>query len=192
MNPALTDEVLVRRHCEGDGLALPALMERHRGSLMTFLRRTVPDEQLAEEVFVDTWLAIHRAAPQWRPEAKFRTFLFRVARNRAVSALRTRGEAGRRKAVLYTSGRHLRLVPGGADPERSASARQALTRLEIAIAALPEPRRCALLLHHVEGLSYPEIADVMECPLGTVKTHLHQARKTLKELLSAAAEGAAS
>lgn len=192
MIPQATDEQLLRRHVAGDGGALAELIDRHRVPLMTFLRRTVPDEQVAEEVFIDTWLAIHRAAAKWRPEAQFRTFLFQVGRNRAVSALRRKGEAGRRASVLYTSGRHLRLVPGGADPERAAGARERVRRTEEAVATLSEPRRTALLLHAVEGLSYPEIAEVMSCPLGTVKTHIFQARKALREQLASLVEGAAS
>ena len=94
--------------------------------------------------------------------------------------------------MLYTSGRHLRLVPGGVDPERRASARERLLRTEAAIAALPEPRRTALLLHHVEGLSTAEVAAVMDCPQGTVKTHIFQARKALREALTPASEGAVS
>lgn len=189
---ALTDEALLRRHSTGDSLALSALMERHRGALMNYLRRTTGSPELAEEVFVDTWFAVHKAAASWVPEAKFSTFLFRIGRNRAVSALRGKGEAGRRKSVMYTSGRHLRLVPGNGDPEHKASARERLGNLEAAIAQLSEPRRTALLLHHIEGLSYPEIADVMGCPLGTVKPHIFQARKELRETLGQHAEGAVS
>lgn len=188
------DEQLLVRHREGDATALPQLIERHRRSLMTFLRRTVQNPELAEEVFVDTFYAVHRAADRWTPDASFRTFLFRIGRNRAVSALRKAAEKTSRLGTpIEVEGRpRLTLVDGGAGPERRASAREQLRRTEAALADLAEPRRTALLLHHVDGLSYPEIAQVMEVPLGTVKTHIFQARRHLKRALADSAEGAAS
>ena len=194
LSPIGPDEQLLLRHREGDTTALPQLIERHRRGLMTFLRRTVQDPELAEEVFVDTFYAVHKAADRWTPDASFRTFLFRIGRNRAVSALRRAAEKTSRLGTpLHVDGRpRLTLVDGGADPERRAAARERLRQTDAALADLAEPRRTALLLHHVEGLSYPEIAQVMEIPLGTVKTHIFQARRHLKRTLADDREGAAS
>ena len=189
MPDARSDEQLLIAHRDGDGGALGELLERYRGPVMTYLVRTVRDRALAEEVFLDTFLALHRAAAKYTEQGAFRAWVFRIARNRAVSALRKVHERIMRQSISLSpdpddNGRpRLQLLQGGAGPERLAAAREQLDLLEVAIAALPENRRSALLLFHVEGLSYPEVAASMDVPLGTVKTWIHQARKGLRATL---------
>lgn len=184
-----TDEQLLIAHRDGDGGALAELLERYRGPVMSYLVRTVRDRALAEEVFIDTFLALHKAAANYTEQGAFRAWVFRIARNRAVSALRKVHERIMRQSVSLSpqpddDGRpRLQLLQGGAGPERITAAREQLDRLEEAIAALPENRRTALLLYHVEGLSYPEVAESLDVPLGTVKTWIHQARKGLRASL---------
>lgn len=184
-----TDEQLLIAHRDGDGTALRELLERYRGPVMTYLVRTVRDRALAEEVFVDTFFALHKAASKYNEQGAFRAWVFRIARNRAVSALRKVHERVMRQSVSLSPDPdnddrpRLQLLQGGAGPERLTAAREQLDRLEEAIAALPENRRSALLLFHVEGLSYPEVAETLQVPLGTVKTWIHQARKGLRASL---------
>lgn len=184
-----TDEELLIAHRDGDGAALAELIERYRGPVMTYLVRTVRDRPLAEEVFLDTFLALHKAAAGYSEQGAFRAWVFRIARNRAVSALRKVHERIMRQSVSLSPDPEeglrprLQLIQGGAGPERLTAAREQLDQLDTAIAALPENRRSALLLFHVEGLSYPEVADALGVPLGTVKTWIHQARKTLRASL---------
>jgi RNA polymerase sigma-70 factor, ECF subfamily len=181
-----TDEQLLIAHRDGDGKALAELLERYRGPVMTYLVRTVRDRALAEEVFLDTFLALHKAAAKYTEQGAFRAWVFRIARNRAVSALRKVHERIMRQSVSLSPDPEegprprLQLIQGGAGPERLTAAREQLDQLDVAIAALPENRRSALLLYHVEGLSYPEVAESLDVPLGTVKTWIHQARKTLR------------
>jgi RNA polymerase sigma-70 factor (ECF subfamily) len=183
-----TDEDLLFAHRDGDRHALAELIDRYRGPVMTYLVRTLRDRPLAEEVFIDTFLALHRAADTYQPQGAFRAYVFRIARNRAISALRRVHERiSRRSLSLSPEPDEVRprfqLIQGGAGPEQLTGTRQQLDRLDEAIAALPENRRSALLLVHVEGLSYPEAAEALDVPLGTVKTWIHQARKTLRQEL---------
>ena len=181
-----SDAELLTAHRLGDATALRELMERYRVPVTTFLVRTVRDRALADEVFVDTFMALHRAAGDYDDQGAFRAWVFRIARNRAISALRRVHERTMRSATRLdedpeVTGRpRLQLVHGGAGPERSFAAKEQLDRLEGAIGRLPENRRSALLLFHVEGLSYPEVAEVLDVPLGTVKTWIFQARKQLR------------
>lgn len=184
-----TDEQLLIAHRDGDRGALGELLERYRGPVMTYLVRTVRDRPLAEEVFLDTFLALHKAAADYTEQGAFRAWVFRIARNRAVSALRKVHERIMRQSVSLSpdpedgSRPRLQLIQGGAGPERLTAAREQLDQLDVAVAALPENRRSALLLFHVEGLSYPEVAEALDVPLGTVKTWIHQARKSLRVAL---------
>ena len=185
MGEPRTDEELLFAHRDGDRLALGELLERYRGPVMTYLVRTLRDRALAEEVFIDTFVALHRSCHTYNPQNAFRAYVFRIARNRAISALRRVHERVMRQSVSLSpepddSRPRLQLIQGGAGPERLTAAREQLDRLEAAIDALPENRRSALLLVHVEGLSYPEAASALDVPLGTVKTWIHQARKTLR------------
>lgn len=185
MGDERTDEELLFAHRDGDRFALGELLERYRGPVMTYLVRTLRDRALAEEVFIDTFVALHRSAEKYKPQGAFRAYVFRIARNRAISALRRVHERIMRQSVSLSpepeeTRSRFQLIQGGAGPERLTAARQQLDKLEIAVAALPENRRSALLLVHVEGLSYPEAAAALDVPLGTVKTWIHQARKTLR------------
>ncbi|MCO4774004.1 MAG: RNA polymerase sigma factor [Deltaproteobacteria bacterium] len=190
MGDARTDEELLFAHRDGDRQALGELLERYRGPVMTYLVRTLRDRALAEEVFMDTFVALHRSCHTYSPQNAFRAYVFRIARNRAISALRRVHERVMRQSVSLSpepddSRPRLQLIQGGAGPERLTAAREQLDRLEAAVQALPENRRSALLLVHVEGLSYPEAAEALDVPLGTVKTWIHQARKTLRAELGA-------
>ncbi len=188
MPTTLSDEELLFAHRDGDPTALAELIDRYRGPVMTYLVRTLRDRALAEEVFIDTFVALHKSAADYTPQNAFRAYVFRIARNRAISALRRVHERIMRQSVSLSpepddSRPRFQLIQGGAGPERLTAARQQIDQLEDAIAALPENRRTALLLVHVEGLSYPQAAEAMDVPLGTVKTWIHQARKSLKAVL---------
>lgn len=185
MGDERTDEALLFAHRDGDRLALGELLERYRGPVMNYLVRTLRDRALAEEVFIDTFVALHRSAEKYKPQGAFRSYVFRIARNRAISALRRVHERIMRQSISLSpepeeTRPRFQLIQGGAGPERLTAARQQLDRLDSAVQALPENRRSALLLVHVEGMSYPEAAEVLDVPLGTVKTWIHQARKTLR------------
>jgi RNA polymerase sigma-70 factor (ECF subfamily) len=184
-----SDEELFFLHRDGDPKALAELLERYRRPVMTYLVRTVGDRALAEEAFVDTFLALHQASHAYQAQGAFRSFVFRIARNRAVSALRRTAERIHRLSSSIEAAAEderrprLQLVHGGVGPERTASARRRLRAVEDALATLPERHRTALLLYNVEGIPYPEIAQILDVPLGTVKTWIHQARKGLKKQL---------
>lgn len=185
MGDTRTDEQLFFAHRDGDRFAMGELIDRYRAPVVNYLVRTVRNHELAEEVFIDTMVALHKSARTYSAQGAFRAYVFRIARNRAISAMRRVHERVMRQSVSLShdpdSGRpKLQIIQGGAGPERVTAARQQLDTLEAAIAELPENRRSALLLVHVEGMSYPEAAEVMNVPLGTIKTWIHQARKTLK------------
>ena len=183
MNPkdpaAITDERLVERYLEGDPDAFRVIIDRYHDDLMRFLRRMTGSHALAEDVFQDTFLQIHSSLTTFDTSRRFKPWLFTIAANKARDALR---RAKRRKAHSLDAAASedgpafvdlMALdLPGPdfpmEDEERNALVQQALD-------AVPLHQREILLLAYFQKLSYQQIADVFEIPLGTVKSRLHAA-----------------
>lgn len=160
----------------GDRNAFSMLVRRHQHALYRYLVRMVgsPDDalELTQDAFVRAWQAL----PQWKPSARFRTWLFSIGRNAALDLLRRRGTV-----EFVPLDDAIEGVYGGAGPEQQAQATQELRRLEAGLARLTPEHREVLLLREIEDMSYEEIGRVLSLSEGTVKSRLARARAALIE-----------
>ena len=184
--PPLTDERLVELALDGDEEAFGLLVRRYQRRLTAFLSQLVGDLELArelsQEAFVRAWSALARFDPKYR----FSTWLFRIAHNLGIDQLRRR----RLKTVsLYRTdaeGDEVEVVmpDAGKDPLGHLENHALASELRQVIDGLRPEYRELVLLRHFAGLSYQEIADFKEMPLGTVKNKLFRAHSVLRKALA--------
>lgn len=177
------DSALVERARSGDGEAFDELVRRHQDRLWGFLASWVRDPDDRQELVQEVFLAAFRGIGRFRGDARFRTWLFQIAVNQA-RAFRRR--AARRPPLLEIDALTepdlgLPNRPVAPAPDAAAAGREARERIWDLVAEMPESWQAALRLRYLEGLSQPEIARALGVPVGTVKVHLHRARKRLAE-----------
>ena len=171
-----SDEELIRRTAEGDHAAFQALVERHHAGVCRFLRVVVRAHDDTEDLVQETFLAAFRFAHQFRGEASFRTWLFRIAKNAAYQAHTKSSRQNERTVDLVVT---LRAVAANEDPEQRAIMAQRWSTLERLLASLdPEDRR-VLMLRDFRGLSGEDTARVLGIGLAAMKSRLHRARMRL-------------
>ncbi len=173
------DETLIARTLEGDLSAFEGIVARHRAVVFRVAARIVgPDD--ADDVSQDTFLRAFHRLEQYRGSATFRTWLLQITQNTALNAL---AWARRRPSAPADEAPE----PPDRDPHRQPVSelerRERRRRLELKLDALRPEYRSLLVLRDLEGLSYDEIAGVLDMPLGSVKGRLHRARTELIELL---------
>jgi RNA polymerase sigma-70 factor, ECF subfamily len=188
----LPDEELMTRYVCGEETAFELLLDRYRSPLFGFLARYLGRTDRAEDVFQETFLEVIRARKQYRPEHRFASWLYRIARNRAVDRLRRNGfrEMESLQAPLGDGDEdgeaRLGRIPGtNPDPEAVARGAQLESALDRALASLPPEQREVLWLKERSGLSLQEMAEMLGVPENTVKSRLRYAldkiRSRLKE-----------
>jgi RNA polymerase sigma-70 factor, ECF subfamily len=166
------------------------LIRRYERPVFALLFRMVRDRELAEDLAQETFVKALNAIESYRPEFKFSSWIFKIANNAAIDHLRRREldtlsldgspHAETPEAMQATA---LQIGARQETPLETVEAKELGTAIEAAIGSLrPEYRSC-ILLRHVEGRAYEEIAEIMEIPLGTVKTYIHRARKELRDAL---------
>lgn len=173
----LAERVLVLRCQLGDEIAFEALFDRHHGRVLYYLRGLVGRAE-AEDVLQRVWLTVYRKIGGLeRPEA-FRAWLYRIARNTAISRLRRR----RDRVSLDSAPAREQLV---VDPEVEDDGLPGadVDALRAALEELSDEHREVVVLRYVEGLSYQQIAEVVEAPVGTVRSRLHYAKRALAEAM---------
>ena len=171
------DEDWVKRAQAGDRKAFSELVRRHQRPVHRYLLRMLGSHddamELTQEAFIKAWQAL----PQWRPEAQFRTWLFRIANNSALDALR------HRKLVEFVPLEDSFDAPGSEpDPAHQAQVTQEVGQLDASLKKLMPEHRQILLLREVEEMSYEEIGSVLSLNEGTVKSRLARARAALIEI----------
>jgi len=186
MRPAVakTDEEWMLRLRGGDEEAFNVLVAKYRAPVIHFLHRMVyrrePAEDLAQEVF----LRMYRARKSYQPRAKFSTWLFRIATNVALNALRD-GRMRHQREISMEGGETAQPL-AEALPDGMATAEQWLLRAERhaeirrAVEELPEKQRLAVLLHKYQELDYTEIAEILDCSESALKSLLFRAYETLR------------
>jgi RNA polymerase sigma-70 factor (ECF subfamily) len=183
------DAALMLAFQRGDAGAFRTLFERHARAMVAFCHHFVRDGARAEELAQDVFVKLHQAAGRYRPSARFRTFLYRIASNHCLNELR-RGEYGARRAADGAEPADPDALPSrGVSPEDAAGAADLERAVGDLLARLPEKQRVALVLCRLEGLSYEEIAEVLDTSVSAVKSLVHRATVAAAEALAPFAEG---
>jgi RNA polymerase sigma-70 factor, ECF subfamily len=178
------DAELVAQWQAGDLRAFETLVRRHERRVFRLLYRMLGSREEAEDATQEAFLSLHRHGHRFRREARFSTFLYRVAANAALNRRRSLGRA--RARVEEFGRRHLVGDEGPAtapDPEATAHGAQVQGAVQQALLELPKDLRMAVVLFDIEGRAYKEIADVLGVPEGTVKSRIHRGRSALRESL---------
>ncbi len=187
-------EDLLLRFQLGDRTAFEAIVGRYQAPLTRFFYRLCWDQDRAEDFAQDVFLKLLRGAPNYRPRGRLSTFLFRIATNRWIDHYR----AQRPRPALYSLDRSdmdddtpiLDRVPAEEAPASQVLDRdEEKQRLRRALSRLTLPHRLVFELAVYQNLPYREIADLLEIPEGTVKSRMHNAAKSLKQLLAAPQDG---
>jgi RNA polymerase sigma-70 factor (ECF subfamily) len=181
------DLALIRRVQQGDRSAFDLLVVKYQHKIVKLIMRYVRDSSEALDVAQEAFLKAYRAAPSFRGDSAFYTWLYRIAINTAKNHLVATG----RKPVSYDLDTQDPEQAGILNELRELDTPEALVQSEEirdtinrAIHALPEELRTAILLREIEGLSYEEIAQTMECPVGTVRSRIFRAREAIDKALA--------
>jgi RNA polymerase sigma-70 factor (ECF subfamily) len=176
----LEEQRLIRAIRKGDRRALAVLIDHHKQRLFAFIWRVVPNQQDAEDVCQEAFIKAIQAIDTFDPAYRFSTWLFTIAYRLALNHLRRRHEV--RSDIDFTRLPSTTEPPAG-DSAQTEDARQLREAVWSAVDSLTGPQRAAVTLFYRENLSCQEIAEVMETPVATVKSHLFRARTRLRELL---------
>lgn len=189
----MDDDALVERARAGDHLAFGELVRRHQDAVYRVVRRTSRvDPARAEDLAQETFLRAYRALDRFRGQCSFAHWLFRIATNLTINRATTvAARAERRTVSLEAPMRSLdREQPMevedrvGPAPEASLEREELRAALERALSRIPDEFRAAVVLRDVEGLDYEAIADVLDIPIGTVRSRLHRGREALREIVT--------
>jgi RNA polymerase sigma-70 factor (ECF subfamily) len=187
---AEVDAQLVERVKRGDTRAFEMLVVKYQRRVERLIGRMVRDVDLVPDIAQETFIRAYRALPQFRGDSAFYTWLYRIAVNTAKKALvelkrdPVMTEAARAKNdegdETSRSDNELTVAE---TPEAVLASKQVAATVNAAIEALSEDLRQAIILREIEGLSYEEIAEVMKCPIGTVRSRIFRAREAIAERL---------
>jgi RNA polymerase sigma-70 factor (ECF subfamily) len=189
---ACSDEELLGRFCRGQTDAFGVLVRRYERELFGYLRRYLGDSSLAEDVFQNTFLQLYLKSGQYEPGRPVRPWLYTIATHQAIDALRRNARHqvlsleqkredstdGELRSLLDT------LESRGPAPLDNLSAQERKERVRAGVERLPDFLREVVILAYYQGLKYREIADILQIPVGTVKSRLHAALNKLHEAWS--------
>ncbi|HMW63971.1 MAG TPA: RNA polymerase sigma factor RpoE, partial [Accumulibacter sp.] len=178
---------LVERAQAGDGQAFEVLFAKYQRKVARLLSRYIRDQSEVEDVSQEAFIKAYRALPSFRGESAFYTWLYRISINTAKNYLVAQGrraptstEVDADDAESFDDAGQLRDIN---TPESLLQSRQIGETIDAAMAGLPEDLRSAIMLREIEGLSYEEIAEAMNCPIGTVRSRIFRAREVVAEKL---------
>ena len=182
----LLDEQLVERVQRGDKNAFNLLVKKYQHKVVNLVARYVNNPGDVPDVAQEACIKAYRALPTFRGESAFYTWLYRIAVNTAKNYLTSQGrrppssDVEAEEAEYYGGGEALQEV---ATPENLTLTDEIKRTVFSAIEALPEDLRTAITLRELEGLSYEEIAEIMDCPVGTVRSRIFRAREAIDKKL---------
>ena len=185
-----SDAMLVQRTVAGDQRAYGLLVVKYQRRIQRLIARMVRDVDLVEDIAQESFIRAYRALPQFRGDAQFYTWLYRIAVNTAKKALM---DLKRDPLVTQSALRsgddedetfsHESTLTSSETPEAALQAKEIANAVNGAIEALPEELRQAVTLREIEGLSYEEISVAMDCPIGTVRSRIFRAREAISARL---------
>ena len=177
------DQQLVERVQRGDKAAFDLLVVKYQRKIFRLLSRLIRDSAEIEDVAQEAFVKAYRALPNFRGDSAFYTWLYRIAINTAKNYLVSQGrraptstQADVEDAETFDDGDHLRDLN---TPDSMLVTKQVGDAVNRAIDQLPEDLRTAIVLRELEGLSYEEIAESMQCPIGTVRSRIFRAREAI-------------
>ena len=177
------DQQLVERVQRGDKAAFDLLVVKYQRKIFRLLSRLIRDTSEIEDVAQEAFVKAYRALPNFRGDSAFYTWLYRIAINTAKNYLVSQGrraptstQADVEDAETFDDGDHLRDLN---TPDSMLVTKQVAEAVNRAIDQLPEDLRTAIVLRELEGLSYEEIAESMQCPIGTVRSRIFRAREAI-------------
>ena len=171
-----SEQALVERCRQGDEQAFRELVDQYKGLVFALVTRSVRDRARAEEIAQDVFLRIYRGLPYFRGEARLSTWIYRIAVNLLAAERRpveVESIEGREDGPSHE--------PAAVDPAFDELALR--NRMEKAIERLPVNYQVLINGHYLKGLRYEDLAEALDLPMGTVKTHLHRAKRQLRHLL---------
>jgi RNA polymerase sigma-70 factor (ECF subfamily) len=182
VNPTISDEQLLSNYRTGDRASFAQLVERYQRELFHFLVRFLGDRAAAEDVFQETFLQVHQSADQFDPQRRFRPWLFTIAANKARDLLRSQARRPTSplqssiKAGDENSGQFIDLMSVTVEmPHEPLERAEMQAKVRQAVMGMPENLREILLLSYFHQFPYKQISDILDIPLGTVKSRLHAA-----------------
>jgi len=188
-NAMVADTALVQRAQANDRAAFNEIVLRYKSKVFNFIHRMIPSIQDAEDLTQETFVRAYTSIRSFQSRASLNTWLFRIATNLCIDYSRR----SKKSQGLVTSlsqdtdddeAETERDIPDVQnDPQRLLLNKELGAQLDLALRDLPEKLRAVVLLYDVEGLAYDEIASIAQCPLGTVKSRLFNARAALRERL---------
>lgn len=190
MTSGESDAALVRRFNRGEQQAFATLVERYQDRVFSQCLRWMGDPRIAEEVAQDVFVAVYRALPRFRGEARFSTWIFRITINHCKNRrlYRSRRKTDRHEPLegkpRDDDGPERQIPDTGPGTDRGVQRSEAEEILQQALDGLDEAQRTIILLRDIQDLSYDEIAEILDLPKGTVKSRLHRARAELARIVS--------
>lgn len=188
MSAEETDKALVARARKGDRRAFDLLVLKYQHRVQRLIARYIRDPGQVQDLAQETFIKAYRALERFRGDSAFYTWIYRIAVNTAKNQLASDARGG--YSVSLNSGGsdesdepmvEPEALRDGATPDALAATEQLKSAIDRAIADLPEDLRTALTLREMEGLSYDEIASVMACPIGTVRSRIFRAREAVEQ-----------
>ncbi|MDW5443694.1 RNA polymerase sigma factor RpoE [Polaromonas sp. SM01] len=182
-----SDALLVERTVAGDQKAFELLVIKYQRRIQRLIGRMVRDVDLVEDIAQETFIRAYRALAQFRGEAQFYTWLYRIAVNTAKKSLMDLKRNPTVSENSFKSGEDDETSPleneltSSETPEAVLASKEIAQMVNAAMEALPEELRQAISLREIEGLSYEEIAEAMNCPIGTVRSRIFRAREAISE-----------
>lgn len=187
-----SDKQLVARVQKGDSRAFDLLVLKYQHKIFALISRYVRDHDEVQDVAQEAFIKAYRALPKFRGDSAFYTWLYRIAINTAKNHLVSRSrrppatDVDVDEAEFYESASALKDIE---NPENALYGDELKRVVEKAMRALPEDLRAAVTLREFDGLSYEDIADVMECPVGTVRSRIFRAREAIDKQVQAQLAG---
>ena len=183
MTASDTDQQLVQRAQRGDLRAFDLLVLKYQGRIAALVGRYVSDAGEVEDVTQEAFIKAYRALGKFRGDSAFYTWLYRIAANAAKNHLVAKGRRPRADATIedaegFDEGG---MLSESASPEALAMGGELAEVVESAMNELPDELKAALMLREFEGLSYDDIADVLGCPVGTVRSRIFRAREAIDQ-----------
>ncbi|MGF1910575.1 RNA polymerase sigma factor RpoE [Vibrio kasasachensis] len=184
MNEQLTDQVLIERVQSGDKQAFNLLVLRYQNKVCNLISRYVNNPGDVPDVAQEAFIKAYRAIPSFRGESAFYTWLYRIAVNTAKNYIVAQSrrppaqDVDAEEAEYYENGSALKEI---SNPENLTLSKELKQVVFSAIEALPDDLKTAMTLRELDGLSYEEIAAVMDCPVGTVRSRIFRAREAVEK-----------